>query len=182
MRKFLKAEIDLIYNQLQSEEEVLWRGKPHIFPSLSYITTLLLVLIINIILLSLRLIKINDLHTSYKDWYTISLIILLIGTLIYIILYADHHFKKMKDLFYVVTNNRLMIINSKKEKVIHEKLFSTIKVLRLNKSFLDSGSIIFDIDFSKAQVKEIGFSNIDNAEEVFNIIQKQLYHMRNKEE
>lgn len=170
-----------MYNELQANEEILWRGKPRILPNFSYISTLLFVLLVSILLITLRLIKINELQISYKDWYTIALIIFAIVVVVYLVLFIDKYYRKMKDLFYVVTNTRLVIFNSKKGRIIFTKFYPTIKILRLKKSFFDYGSIIFDIDIINEKIVEIGFNNIVDADKVLNIINKQLTHLREQE-
>lgn len=178
LRKFLKSEIDLMYNELQADEKILWRGKPRLFPNFSYISTLLLLFIVSIVYIILRLIKINELQTGYKDWYTVSLIIFAVLIIVYLVIYIDNYYRKMKNLFYVVTDHRLVIFNAKKQKIIYTKLYPTIKILRLKKSFFDPGSIIFDIDIINEKIIEIGFNNIDEADKVLNIINKQLTNLR----
>jgi len=134
------------------------------------------------LLIDLRLIQTNQLYETYKDWYTISLIAFGIITLVCLIWYIDNYYRKMKNIFYVVTDTRLVIFNSKREKIIFTKLYPTIKILHLKKSFLDYASIIFDIDIINEKITEIGFNNIDDAEEVLKLINKQLTHLRNLEE
>lgn len=183
MRKFLKTEIDLIYEEIQSNEEVLWRGKPKLIPNLAFMTTLFLVFLANIMLLVLRYLKLND-HFSifafFRDWFLFLLILLALGTILILLLYANKYYKKMMNIFYVITSTRLVIFNSEKEKIVFSKLYPTVKLLRLKNTIFDSGTVIFDIDIVDDRIVEIGFNNIDDADEVLNIIKHQLHHMRNK--
>ncbi len=181
MRKFLKSEIDLIYDQIQPEEEVLWRGKPKLIPNMAYLSTLLFVLLVILLMLILRVINLKQENNLLDDWFFVSLFLIEIGIIIYTLIYTDNYFKKNLNIFYVITSTRVVIFNSKKERIIYSKLFPTIKLLRLKKSVFDSGTVVFDIDIVDSRIIEIGFNNIDNADEVLDIINHQIHHMRNKE-
>lgn len=182
-RKFEKTEIDLIYEQLRPEEEVLWRGKPKLTPNLSFMTTLFLAFLSIILVIILRILKLNnqfDLMIIFKDWFNVILFIFALVIIISSILYAKRYHIKIKNTFYVISTTRLVIFDSKKQKIFLSKLFSTVKILRLKKTVFDPGSIIFDIEIIDERIKEIGFINIYNAEDVMDIISHQLYHTRNK--
>ncbi len=181
LRKFLKSEIDLIYNLLQPDEEVLWRGKPKVMPALTYLSTLLFILIISIIFIILRLIKLKELQADYWDWYLIALVIFAVVVIFYTIVYIIRYNKKIKDIFYVVTSKRLTIFNSKSERIIMTKLYPTVKILRYKQSLFDPGSIIFDFDIIDFRIVEKGFNNIDEAKKVYTIINKQLTHLKEQE-
>ncbi len=182
-RKFVETEIDLIYEQLRPEEEVLWRGKPKLTPNLSYITTLALVFLTSIIIIILRIIKLKknlDLTMVFKDWFALVIFIFALLIVILSIIYAKKYHNKIKNIFYVISSTRLVIFDSKKQKISLSKLFSTVKILRLKKTVFDQGTIIFDIDIIEDRIKEIGFINISNSKDVLDIISHQLYHTRNK--
>ncbi|QVK17198.1 hypothetical protein KHQ81_09890 [Mycoplasmatota bacterium] len=183
MRKFLKTEIDLIYEQLQPNEEVLWRGKPKLMPNVAFMTTVFLLFLANIMLIVLRYLKLNEyfsIFAFFRDWFLLFLVLTAFGTFLFLLFYANRYYKKMMNIFYVITNTRLVIFDSEKEKIIFSKLYPTVKLLRLKNTIFDSGTIIFDIDIVDDRVIEIGFNNIDDADEVINIIKHQLHHMRNK--
>lgn len=183
MRKFLQKEIDLIYDEIQSNEEMLWRGKPKLIPNLAFLSTLFLVFITDIIILTLRVLKITS-HFNFSllftDWFLLFLFLIAFATILFMLLYVDKYYKEMMNTFYVITNSRLLIFDSEKEKISFSKLYPTIKVLRLKKTIFDSGTVVFDVDIIDDRLLEIGFKNIDDAKDVLDIIKHQLQHMRNK--
>ncbi len=184
MRKFYNTEIDLIYEKLRPEEEVLWRGKPKLMPDLAFMSTLFLVFLTIVLLFVLRLMKLNAqirMISFVDDWFIIMLIASALGIIIFLLVYAQRHYKKMSSLFYVITSARLVVFDSKKERIILSKLYPMIKILRLKQTIFNSGSVVFDIDLIEDRIREIGFKNIDQAEEVMDIINNQLHHTRNRE-
>lgn len=183
MRKFVQSDIDIIYEQLKPDEELLWRGKPQLVPNLAYLTTLFFSFLTTLVFLGLRLVKINHSEISinfYQDWFVFTLLLMSIFIVFVIFIYSRNYYNKIKDIFYVVTDTRLTIFNSSKGKIILSKRYSSVKILRYKKTIFDSGSIIFDIEFNDERIKETGFINIDNAEAVLDIINHQLHHTRNK--
>ena len=48
-RKFEQREIDLLFEKLNPDEEVLWRGKPRLIPNISFLSTILLILITSVL-------------------------------------------------------------------------------------------------------------------------------------
>lgn len=180
MRKFQKAEIDLLYESIEPNEEVLWRGKPRLIPNISFLSTVGLAIISLILLLVFRLIS-GKTTNIIDDWFSITLIIIIIVFVLYFALYTHRYYRKMSDIFYCITNNRLLIFNSRKKRIIYSKLYPMIKILRLKRSIFDNGTIVFDIEFDDERLIEIGFNNIENAEEVLDIINHQLHHLRSKQ-
>ncbi len=184
VRKFLKTEIDLLYEEIQPEEEVLWRGKPRLIPNLSFITTLILILLTDIVFIIMRYLKLNnqfDINTIFLDWFLISLLISAIVIIFYLFYYSQKYYQNMINIFYVITSTRLLIFNSKKGKIVLSKLFPTVKLLRLKKTIFDSNTIVFDIEMIEDRMVEIGFNNINDADEVMDIIKHQLKHLKNKD-
>ena len=177
MRKFTQEELDSIYNQLRPEEEILWKGKPGLIPNLSILTTLVLCLLSSIIITVLIAI-VNPYSFWYQNFFLLGLTILDGFLILYIMWYCIRYVRKMRRIFYVVTNQRLAIFD--KESCFFYKRFNTIKVLSLKKSLFKSASIIFDIDILKDQIKEIGFINIEHGDEVYQMIKNRLKHTKIK--
>jgi len=180
MRKFQKAEIDLLYESIQPDEEVLWRGKPWLLPNISFISTIGLVLLSTTFLLIFRLIR-GKSSTIFNDWFSTTLLIIIIILILYLVIYTQRYYYRMNEIFYCITSHRLLILNSRKKRIIYSKLYPMIKILRLKKSIFDYGTIVFDIEFNDERLIEIGFNNIENAEEVLDIINHQLHHLRSKQ-
>ena len=168
MRKFQKAEIDLIYNSLLPNEKMLWRGKPKYIsnPAASAAVFMLSVF---------RLIKQEG---NIFEWYEMSLILFFITIVVYMGLYIRKNIKRFGDIFYVVTSARVLVFDGKKGNITLSRTYSLIKILKLRKTILGADSLIFDIDCSDKRLKEIGFNNIPDAYRVFEIISSKLHHLR----
>ena len=74
VKKFNQKEIDLIYEQLYNEEEVLWRGKPSVSYNLPYLTTILFVMFILITFLIMRLISLDKSFNLFNLKLSFSMI------------------------------------------------------------------------------------------------------------
>lgn len=172
-RKFNKAEIDLLYEQLKPDEEVLWKGKPRLIPNFTVITSLALFLVSA--LCFTILVFLND---SMELWFLYSLVLLDLGIIFYMLNYSVNYLNSINHLFYVITNSRLVIINTDQKKISLYKRFTTVRILRIKRTIFDTASIIFDVDFTNEKLREIGFINIDQADKVLKIINQQLSHMR----
>lgn len=174
MRKFTKSEIDLMYQLIKSDEEVLWKSKPHLVPDFTILTSLFLFLLATSVLLVFV-----AMNPKMPGWYLMSLIIINLGIIVYGALYAYLHYLTTKDLIYVITNTRLIIIDTKTEEMLVSKRYSSIKILRIKKTIFNTASIVFDIDLNHDnKMKEIGFVNVVNADQVLHLIQRQLSHLK----
>jgi hypothetical protein len=173
MRKFVKEEVDLLYNLIKSDEEVLWKSKPNLVPNFTIITTLILFFVAS--LLFTITVYMND---KSEFWYLFSLIGLDIGIVTYTLFYAYRYYHSINHLFYVITNERLAIIDGHSGRISVYKRYNLIKILRIKKTIFNTASIIFDVDFLGDKMKEIGFINVNNADQVLEIIHQQLKHIR----
>ncbi|MDF2699879.1 MAG: hypothetical protein K0Q49_1435 [Haloplasmataceae bacterium] len=179
-RKFEQKEIDLLYEKLNPDEEVLWRGKPRLVPNLSFLTSILLILLITVLFTGVVFVY-YTFGIWYENWYLVGLILLDISIIIYIIFFNRQFAKNIINVFYAVTNKRLIIYSNKNNNIVFYKLFNTIKILNLKKTLFNTTSIIFDVEILNDNIKEIGFNNIENADEVFGLIKHQIQHTKNKE-
>lgn len=173
MRKFTKKELDFIYSLLKVDEEVLWKSKPNLIPDFTALTTLLLFFIAMMIMTF-----IVASNPQMELWYLLTIIVIDLGIVIYTCLSAHHYYHQNKDLFYLITNSRLLIVDARQEKIVCFKRYNTIRVLRIKKTVFNTASIIFDVDFSDDKLKEIGFTNVNNAEDVLKLIKTRVSHLR----
>lgn len=173
MRKFTKEELDLIYNLVGFDEEILWRSKPRLIPHLTILTTLgffFLAMTLLIVMVAL--------HPHHERWFLFGLILFDVGIILYTLYYSYHHYVSNKDLFYLITNKRLIIYDSQKKEVTYEKLLNMIRLLRIKKTVFNTASIVFDIAVVDDQIQEIGFINIKDADEVLKLIKSRVSYLR----
>ena len=173
MRKFTKDELDLIYELIGFDEEILWRSKARLIPNYTILTTLLL-----FVLALFSFIIIAALHPNRETWYLISLMVITLGVIGFTLYYSYRYYITNKDLFYIITSKRLIIFNSKDNVIQYEMLLSMIRILRIKKTIFNTASVIFDVDLSNDRLKEVGFMNIDDAEKVLNIIKSRVNHLK----
>lgn len=173
-RKFYQSELDILYEQLRIDEEVLWRGKPELIANINTVISSIL------FLLSSVLFTILVSNNNMDSWFFYSLIGLDLFILLYIINYIVSYYLKYKYLFYCITNSRVIIFDYKNKRIEYTKKFQSIKLLKIKKTIYKTGSIVFDIDLNDERVIDIGFENINEPDNVFNIINHQLHHARNK--
>lgn len=176
MRKFTKEELDLIYNVLGFDEELLWREKPKLLPNYTVLSTLFAFLV-TMVLMTVMV----GLNPRYELWFLVSLILIDVGIVLYGFIYTYLYYITNKDLFYIITSKRLIIYDGKQKDIRYEKLFSMIRILRIKRSFFNTASIIFDVEIDDNRMKEIGFINVSNAVKVLKLIKSRISHLKMNE-
>lgn len=173
MRKFTKEELDQIYNLLGFDEELLWRKKPKLIPNYGVLSTLLAFLIAMVTMTIMV-----GYNPRSELWFLISLIVMDVAIVLYAFIFSYSYYNTNKDLFYIITSKRLIIYDGKLKEIYFDKLFSMIRILRIKKSFFNTASLIFDVQITDNKLKEIGFMNVGDAEEVLKLIKSRISHLK----
>ncbi|ERJ11523.1 hypothetical protein [Haloplasma contractile] len=175
-KKLTTEELDLIYDFIRSDEDVLYKTKPKLIPNIHILITA------GMIMLTLIGLIIFKLLTEHEPWFLYSLIALLVVVVVLTILFYYRTVNKLNNLLYVLTNYRMIIFDIFYNDIYHQKKYQMIKTLKVRKHYGNLGNIIFDIELKpQDRIEEIGFKNVEDYKDVFKIIQNQVQIEKIKE-